>query len=160
MKRVTVNFKFTDVSSDAEADDLLRRCRENGRPYLFDRRNGIYCIEPTLDAVCYLNYLEYLNANYKDWKSFGYFDLGMIPLFMAPSFMQESLMNELDILVSAWQIPIYTMRACSLLGTSYFGVKDSWVKREDFEAATGIPADKASMSAFLKNAILQSGGSL
>lgn len=160
MKRVTINFVPANVSSDAEADDLLRRCRENGRPYVFDRRNGIYCIEPTLDAKCYLNYLDYLNANYKDWRSFGYFDLGMIPLFIAPSFMQESLMNELEVIVSAWKIPIYTMRACSFLGTSYFGVKDSWVMRSDFEAATGVPADKASMSMFLRNAILQSGGTV
>lgn len=151
MKRITVNFKNVNAETDAEVEDLLKRCRDNGRKYFYDKRNGIYCIEPTFDAICYVNYLDYLNAHYNEWVSYGYFDLGLIPLFMGPSFMQEALMNEIGMIISAWNVPIKPMRACSFLGRSYFGPNDSWIKRTDFEKATGVPADQACMSTFIKS---------
>lgn len=157
MKRVTVNFKDAGVTSDSAAEDLLRRCREEKREYRYDRRNGIYCIAPTNDIVCYINYLDYLNSLYNEWKSYGYFDLGLIPLIMAPSFMQDTLMNDLGVIVRAWSIPIYTMNACSFLGGSYFGTKDSWVKRTDFAAVTGLPENTACLSKHLRN-IMEANG--
>lgn len=151
MKRVTLNFTRLRDMSDAEADELLNKCKESGRPYEYDRRNGIYCIEPTHDIYCYANYLDYLNSCYDEWQSYGYFDMGLIPLILAPSFMHELMTAELIKIVEAWNIPIYNMRAVSFLGGSYIGAKDSWVKRSDFVAVTGLPENTACLSDYLKS---------
>ena len=149
MKRVTLNFQALREMSDAEADDLLKRCKDSGRPYEYDRRNGIYCIEPTRDIICYKNYLDYLNSCYNEWKSYGYFDMGMIPLIMAPSFMQDAMNSALMAIVENWKIQVFSMRPVSLLGGTYIGSKDAWVRRRDFAMATGMDVNTASLSDYL-----------
>lgn len=131
-KRITVNFESTDlVFPDAKAFNAYRE--EHGKNMLFDKRNGIWCINPTQNFYMYLRYLNYLNANYKDWQNYGYFDMGMVPYIMWPSFMESTMAAELmkEIARKAG-ITLIQVPGTSFLKSSYMvNGADYWMFRED-----------------------------
>lgn len=131
-KRVTVNFESTDlVFPDAKAFNAYRE--EHGKNMHYDKRNGIWCINPTENFEMYLKYLNYLNANYKDWQNYGYFDLGMVPYIMWPSFMESTIAAELmkDIARKAG-ITLIQVQGTSFLKSSYMvNGADYWMFRDD-----------------------------
>ena len=108
-----------------------------------DERNGIICINPTVDIPCYINYLELLNGCISEWKSFGYLDLGMMPVSMGPSFMQNTLNEVLLKLASNLDLTCYQMPAVSqLYSTCKLAGSDVWVFREDAARVMGVSSDK------------------
>lgn len=119
-----------------------------------DKRNGIVCIDPTADIECYLNYIEFLNLNRDKWKSYGYLDLGMMPLVSGPSFMQGALIDALVKIATVYEIPCYTMPPISLFFNSCkLAEEDVWVFKADVAKVTGIPADKLTLERFIKECI-------
>lgn len=148
MKIVTINF---EPVPEKEASRVLKQYKEDGALIAFDKRNGITCINPTLDVKCYKNYINCLNMYYNNWLSYGYLDLGLVPVLIAPSFMSDELNESVGTIAKAWPFSIYTMRPTSFLQTSYRGAtKDVWIKKEDMAKLINVPIEKASLSTFLK----------
>lgn len=134
------NFKLGVVPSGTTGDSKI------------DYRNGIECINPTMDLTCYINYIEYLNARSSDWKTFAYLDLGMMPLVMAPSFMHEQMKDVFVETIKTLNIPCYEMPAVSMLnGTRVRDItSDIWVFKEDIGKLLGIPETKVTFSKFME----------
>lgn len=119
-----------------------------------DRRNGIICINPTADLECYLNYIEFLNLNRDKWKTYGYLDLGMMPLVSEPSFMQGVLANVLVKVAKIYGIPCYMMPSVSLFFDSCkLAEDDIWVFKSDVAKCTKIPEDKLTLERFIKECV-------
>lgn len=165
-KRMTANFISTDLMFYDEGD--WKKFKEEHKGNLkHDRRNDIYCLNPTYDFSMYLNYLNYLKANYRDWINFGYFDIGMVPYIMWPSFMQDTeaieLMKEF---ARRAGVTIVQMRGTSLLKSTYpVNGGDYWIFREDMvalsrfvEKLTGVPIpittpDNAILTTFIESMV-------
>lgn len=131
-KRMTCNFRSSDLVF-ANDEEWAKYKEEHRSELKYDKRNDIYCLRPTLDFAMYLNYLNYLKANYKDWVNYGYFDMGMVPYIMWPSFMQDTeaieLMKEF---ARRAGVTITQMRGTSLLKPTYpVNGGDYWIFRED-----------------------------
>ena len=130
--RVTLNFKSTDLMfPDAKAFREYRE--EHKNDMLYDKRNGIWCICPTQNFEMYLNYLNYLNGNYREWQSFGYFDMGMVPYIMWPSFMESTIALELmKQLAKQAGVTLIQVYGTSFLKPTYaVNGADYWMFRED-----------------------------
>lgn len=135
-KRVTINFKRHKVFK-AEQDKEFALWRDeitkSGAQVVYDRRNGIYCVSPTMDYEMYYNYCVYLNESYNEWMSYGYFDMGMVPYLMWPSFMDaSSVMEQMRNIVRVVGVDLIKVPAVSFLKSAYGsnGV-DYWIFRED-----------------------------
>ena len=121
----------------------------------YDNRNDIICVEPTCDYLCLANYYDFLNSVRDKWVSYGYLDLGLVPVFMMPSFM-GSMEDQLEEINSTFGSQCYIMRPVSFLKNSYIGPNDVWVKREDFAKYISrylgqeIPPEKANPSLWLR----------
>lgn len=135
-KRVTINFmrhKLFKTEQDKEFAAWRDEMVKNGAQVIYDRRNGIYCVAPTMDYEMYYNYCVYLNENYNSWVNYGYFDMGMIPYLMWPSFMDSStVMEQMRKIVRAVGIDLIKVPSVSFLKNAYSasGV-DYWIFRED-----------------------------
>lgn len=152
MKRVTVNFKDLiefGLSND-DAGAYLKKAKDDGRTIAYDSRNGIYCIDPTCDIYCYKNYINYLNMYFKDWKNFGYLDLGLVPILILPSFMTDAVMKDIGEIAKTWQFNLHMLPPTSFLQRGYIGGKDLWVKRDDLaKYILHCEPEKATLSYFL-----------
>ena len=115
-----------------------------------DMRNNIDCSNPTADIQCYLNYIEYLNLNRQNWKSYGYLDLGMMPLVMAPSFLHSSLIDPLVTVANKFNLKVYNMPPISLLcETCKVTEEDIWVFKSDVAKLTGMREEQVNIERFL-----------
>lgn len=140
VKRVTVNFKewysFGDTESDkAKFKELQNKAKADGLMVKYDRRNNIYCINPTMDYEMYLNYCEYLNAHYNEWTNYGYFDMGMVPFLMWPSFMEYSnVIEQMREVARRVGVDLVKVPAVSFLKSGYSSIGiDYWIFREDLK---------------------------
>ena len=116
-----------------------------------DIRNGIVCVAPTFDIECYLNYIEFLNLHRDKWKSFGYLDLGMMPLAMAPSFMQTQIKTPLTEAMRRAKIPVYSMPPVSVMyERSTMPESDIWVFKEDVAKAFGMDKNKVTLERLIR----------
>lgn len=116
-----------------------------------DLRNGIICIAPTFDLECYLNYIQLLNFHRDKWKSFGYLDLGMMPLAMAPSFMQTSIKPILVKAMKQMEIDCISLPPVSVMyETSRMPEEDIWVFKSDVAEKFGIDKDKVTLERLLR----------
>lgn len=143
----TYNFK---------GEDYAREVKPGFEGKFVDRRNGIVCIGPTLDLECYYNYVVYLNANRKDWKNYGYLDLGMIPIAMAPviSNFHNNIATTMLGFMRKMKVECYSMPAVSLLyETSVLKENDLWVFREDLARALGWDEHQVSLERLLREVI-------
>ena len=130
--RITINFQNTSLSfPDPKAFKAYRE--EHKNDMFYDKRNGIWCLQPTQNFEMYLNYLNYLNANYRDWQSAGYFDMGMIPYIMWPSFMESTIALDLmKQLAKQADVNLIQVYGTSFLKSSYaVNGADYWMFRED-----------------------------
>lgn len=115
-----------------------------------DLRNGFMCVNPTFDLECYLNYIELLNIMISDWRSFGYLDLGMMPVIMGPSFMQEALRMRLLPVLSEHNVPVYSMPPVSLMYEACnLPLEDVWIFREDAAKLVG-GSNKITANSFIR----------
>lgn len=116
-----------------------------------DTRNGIICIEPTMDMECYMNYIDLLNLHRDKWVNYGYLDLGMMPLAMAPSFMQGAIREGMATIANGLNVPIYYMPAVSLLfERCSVGEDDIWVFKSDIARVMNIPETQVTLNKFLR----------
>lgn len=116
-----------------------------------DIRNGIVCVAPTFDLECYLNYIQLLNLHRDKWKSFGYLDLGMMPLVMAPSFMQTMIKPVLleamrELKVDCWPLPPVSV----MYESSRMPEEDIWVFKKDVARALNMDEDKVTLERLLR----------
>lgn len=149
MIRVTENFIDLNLNEE-EANNFMKEVVESGVYFETDKRNGIYCIRPTNDLVCYKNYIDYLNSYYSDWKSYGYLDLGLVPILLAPSFMADSLNTQINELVKSWKIPLIQMPPVSFLRRGCLNAtKDVWVKKTDLAKLLNVSEEEATLSTLL-----------
>ena len=136
VKRVTHNFQRV-INDDGTFLKDWSRWRESkekeGHKFVYDRRNDIYCMDPTMDYEMYYNYLVYLNSSYNEWRTYGYLDMGMVPYMMWPSFMDSS--NVLEYMRGVARkvgITLIQVPGVSFLKDSYVANgTDYWVFRED-----------------------------
>lgn len=137
-KRVTMNFKRFKVfgtEQDKEFNAWKDEVKKNGTPVVYDRRNNIYCVNPSMDYEMYYNYCVYLNESYSEWVHYGYFDMGMVPYLMWPSFMDSSnVLEQMRQIVRTIGIDLVKVPSVSFLRTAYAasGV-DYWIFREDLK---------------------------
>lgn len=174
MIRATVNFidlKFAEGFQNSDPEALIKKVREKERKlkaegsdshaFLYDSRNGIYCLNPKIDSQIdrlrnYLNYLEYLNANYDSWNmgspAIAYLDCGLVPISYGPSFYSDQLNDEVvSSLVKTGKIdPIY-LRASSVLTQGYVGAtKDVWIKRSQLAQILNVTEEQATCSNMIR----------
>ena len=138
-KRVTMNFKRYKVfgtEQDKEFNAWKEECKANNIPVVYDRRNNIYCVNPSMDYEMYYNYCVYLNESYSDWIHYGYFDMGMVPYLMWPSFMDSSpVLEQMRKIVRTIGVDLVKVPAVSFLKTAYASNgQDYWIFREDLKA--------------------------
>lgn len=155
--RVTINFKplFEMGYSENDAGRLLNQYKQDSPQKIeYDKRNGIWCLSPTYDLHCYLNYIKYLNLHYSEWKAYGYLDLGLVPILICPSFMADEMNEQVGTLAKSWTCPVYSMKSTSFLQSGYNGMtNDVWVRREDLAQMLGVPLKQATTSKFLEAAL-------
>jgi hypothetical protein len=135
-KRITANFKDVrvfDQDSLQEFNKWKNDMIAKGAKVIFDRRNNIYCIAPTMDYEMYYNYVMYLNAYHNEWVNVGYFDAGMVPYMMWPSFMDASpVMEQMRKLTRTLGIDLISVPSVALLKPTYIANgQDYWIFRED-----------------------------
>lgn len=145
-KRVTINFQRHKVfksEQDKEFASWRDDIQKTGAQVVYDRRNGIYCVAPTMDYEMYYNYCVYLNESYNEWVGYGYFDMGMVPYLMWPSFMDSSVvLEQMRNIVRTVGVDLVKVPAVSFLKNAYGsnGV-DYWIFREDlFELCKALKA--------------------
>lgn len=137
-KRVTVNFKRFKVfgtEQDKEFNAWKEEAKKNNMQVAYDRRNNIYCVNPTMDYEMYYNYCTYLNESYAEWLHYGYFDMGMVPYLMWPSFMDQSaVLEQMRSVVRTVGIELVKVPAVSFLKSAYASNgTDYWIFREDLK---------------------------
>lgn len=137
-KRVTMNFKRFKVfgtEQDKEFAAWKEEAKKNNMQVAYDRRNNIYCVNPSMDYEMYYNYCEYLNQSYVDWLHYGYFDMGMVPYLMWPSFMDQSaVLEQMRAVTRTVGIELVKVPAVSFLKTAYASNgTDYWIFREDLK---------------------------
>ena len=116
-----------------------------------DLRNGIICKNPSLDFECYFNYLEFLNKKRDNWRSFGYFDIGMMPVVMAPSFMQEVYLDIYASILSKLNLKTYRMKPVTLIYEARkLPFEDVWVFRKEAAELMGKDSGRVSAIEFLR----------
>lgn len=135
-KRVTVNFQARLNYDGTLAKDWTKWREEQeklGNKFIYDRRNDIYCMNPTMDYEMYYNYLNFLNSSYNEWRTYGYLDMGMVPYMMWPSFMDSSnVLEHMRGVARKVGITLIQVPGVSFLKDSYVANgTDYWVFRED-----------------------------
>lgn len=174
MARITIDFVDINLvdgyqNTDHEAflkklkakEKKLKETDSNSHAYLYDLRNGIYCIEPKVVTLGeklnnYLNYLNYLNQNYANWNPstpvISYLDCGLVPVSYAPSFYADWL-NDLvvrDLVKKGLIDPIY-IKGTSVLQQGYVGAtKDVWVKRSQLAKVLNCPEEFATCTTLVQ----------
>ncbi len=148
---VTKNFEpLIQLTTDASKKACIESAKEAGQVVLYDVRNGIWCIDPTLDFVCYKNYINLLNMYYDNWVTYGYLDMGLVPLFMWPSFMTDVMAEAAPELSAKLNIELIPMRPVSFLLGKYSDInKDMWIRKSELADFLKCPIGKATLSNLL-----------
>lgn len=137
--RITNNFVDLNlnIQTPAEYNNWKKKVLEEDdhNVVCIDKRTQIVCLNPTHDVDMLLNYSKYINDHYSEWKSFGYFDIGMVPFKLWPDFGQTEKFIELQDMymriITYYNIDCYTFQS-----TSFFDpkprsiVKDVWIYRD------------------------------
>ena len=134
-------------------EDYDRNIKDGYEGKFVDKRNGIVCVGPTMDLECYYNYIVYLNAHRQEWKTYGYLDLGMIPIAMAP--VINNFHNEITTAMLRFmrklKVECYSMPSVSLMYEhSVLKENDLWVFREDLARIMGWDERQVSLERLLR----------
>lgn len=167
-RRITSNFVKL-ISFDHEDLKGFNKWKsemiEKGVKVLYDRRNNVFCVAPTMDYEMYYNYITYLNSCRDEWVNTGYLDAGMVPYMMWPSFMDASpVMEQMRTLTRTIGINLISVPSVSYLKPTYIANgQDYWIFKDDLfklmqvmESASseynfGVTSpDDACLSKFLK----------
>lgn len=133
LKFVTVNFKTnTALALNKESFMEWKRSMESTRVE-YDKRNNVYCANPTENFEMYYNYLQYINSQSNRWTGYGYFDMGLVPYIMMPSFMKRTeIVEQLRSIAVVDNIDLVPInRNVSLLNKDTVGNQEYWIFRDD-----------------------------
>lgn len=134
---LTVNFKNLEIVDATDSKALfnwrLEMQQQGFETIVYDRRNFIYCAEPTGDFAMLRNYYELLNSLSTQWVNYDLFDQGYLPYIYWPSFrIDREGINDLLIQVAAKaDCEIMEMPASSLFTKNRVtGLREYWIQRE------------------------------
>ena len=146
---ITKNFESTfDESGNPYTLTYMEQYKASGGTVYRDQRNNIFCMAPSMDLQCYINYLVFLNSQRENWKeaNLHYLDAGLVPYIMAPSFMHDILVQNTGNLIDGRKVEKFFLKPVSFLCNGYVGgSKDVWIKKTDLAEILGVPVDKASI---------------
>ena len=152
-RRTTNNFVMLRDYNGSEADAFKvwkDKMITDKIPVAYDRRNNIYCVAPSMDFEMYYNYLQYLNSCSKDWLSYGYLDMGMVPYLMWPSFLEDSgVLEHMKAIAMLANVNLVPVPSVSFLKPSYVSNgTDYWIFREDLVKLARFMEEKSPVYKF------------
>lgn len=101
---------------------------------LFDRRNMVYCANPTFDYEMIYNYYMFLNNIYDDWVNIGRLDQQYLPYIYSPSFdVSNNITKSLQGIALRAHVNIYSERKPTSFvhNGQLVALPEAWIKRED-----------------------------
>lgn len=101
---------------------------------LFDRRNMVYCANPTFDYTMIYNYYMFLNDVYDDWVNIGRLDQQFLPYIYSPSFdVSNDITKSLQSIALRAHVNIYPERKPTSFvhNGTLLALPEAWIKRED-----------------------------
>lgn len=101
---------------------------------LFDRRNMVYCANPTFDYTMIYNYYMMLNDLYDDWVNIGRLDQQYLPYIYSPSFdVSNDITKSLQSIALRAHVNIYPSRKPTsfIHNGTLLALPEAWIKRKD-----------------------------
>ncbi len=101
---------------------------------LFDRRNMVYCANPTFDYTMIYNYYMMLNDIYDDWINIGRLDQQYLPYIYSPSFdVANDITKSLQSIALRAHVNIYPERKPTSFvhNGQLVALPEAWIKRTD-----------------------------
>lgn len=101
---------------------------------LFDRRNMVYCANPTFDYTMIYNYYMMLNNIYDDWINIGRLDQQYLPYIYSPSFdVSNDITKSLQSIALRAHVNIYPERKPTSFvhNGTLLALPEAWIKRDD-----------------------------
>lgn len=101
---------------------------------LFDRRNMVYCANPTFDYTMIHNYYTMLNEIYDDWINFGRLDQLYLPYIYSPSFdVANDITKSLQSIALSAHVNIYPEKKPTSFvhSSTLVALPEAWIKRAD-----------------------------
>jgi hypothetical protein len=88
------------------------------------------------------------------WKSFGYLDMGMMPLAMGPSFLQKELVDVWLKIAQDVNLRVHLMPPTSMFyADCRLPVKDVWAFKEDVARCFGFNPTSLSVADLLRKVL-------
>jgi len=147
IRRYLPNYKYNPNTPDSEY--TRKPFFGEGTIRVLDGRNNVYGYNIDLNTTdFYINYLEYLDHFKNDWKTFGYLDLGYVPLAMAPWGLMAPIRLYALELCKMYSIEHITCKPVKFLQGGYMMTdeEDIWVKREDLIRTSGYTRNPMAFS--------------
>lgn len=151
---LTNNFKDVQrvkASSDGDINAWKHQMLKTSEDrVLFDRRNLVYCANPTFDYTMIFNYYMLLNEIYDDWVNIGRLDQQYLPYIYSPSFdVANNITKSLQSMALKAHINIYPERKPTSFvhNSTLVALPEAWIKRTDlvklqeYLEANPIPID-------------------
>ena len=139
--RITNN--FVPYEGNLSPEQHLRKMWADGKVH-YDKRNGIYCCNPTYDFDCIINYYSLLDMASSSWKpDVPYMDAGLVPVIYLPSFMQSNIkvydqFRKYIYMITKGQIEFIEFPATTFLQDNFSSAyKDTWCWRKDLAKFLG-----------------------
>lgn len=101
---------------------------------LFDRRNMVYCANPTFDYKMIYNYYMFLNDVYEDWVNIGRLDQQYLPYIYSPSFdVANDITKSLQSIALRAHVNLYPERKPTsfIHNGTLVALPEVWIKRTD-----------------------------
>lgn len=132
------NIQKVKASNDSDINAWKHSILKTGNDrVLFDRRNMVYCANPTYDYVMIYNYYMMLNDIYDDWVDVGRLDQQYLPYIYSPSFdTSNNIIKNLQSIAMAAHVNIYPARKPSsfIHRGQLLALPEAWIKRSDLVA--------------------------
>lgn len=135
---LTVNFRDVQrvkASADNDINAWKHQILKSGKDrILFDRRNLVYCANPTFDYTMIHNYYMMLNDIYDDWVNIGRLDQQYLPYIYSPSFdVSNDITKSLQSIALSAHVNIYPERKPTSFthNGTLVALPEAWIKRED-----------------------------
>ena len=104
---------------------------------LFDRRNMVYCANPTFDYTMIYNYYMFLNDVYDDWVNIGRLDQMYLPYIYSPSFdVANDITKSLQSIALKAHVNLYPEKKPTSFvhNGQLLALPEAWIKRTDLVA--------------------------
>lgn len=135
---LTVNFRDVQRVKASNDNDINawkhQMLKTNKDRVLFDRRNMVYCANPTFDYTMIYNYYMMLNDIYDDWINIGRLDQQYLPYIYSPSFdVANDITKSLQSIALSAHVNTYSERKPTSFvhNGQLLALPESWIKRTD-----------------------------